>query len=76
MSTEFLNAEAKEETLEEGIHAVEAIIKQMEASDVSLEASFQLYQQGIEKLKNCNEMLDTVEKKMLMLGQNGELNEF
>ena len=76
MSIELDNVEKKGETLEDGIRAVESIIKQMEASDASLEASFHLYQQGIEQLKNCNEMLDAVEKKMLVLGQNGELNEF
>ena len=55
---------------------VEEIIRQMEESEVSLETSFQLYQQGVEKLKTCNMMLDEVEKKMLVLNQNGELSEF
>lgn len=67
---------SQEETLEDAIGQVEAIIKQMEGSDVSLEASFQLYQQGIEKLKNCNEMLDTVEKKMLKMTEDGDLEDF
>ena len=66
----------QEESLEAAIGQVETIIKQMEASDISLDTSFQLYQQGIEKLKNCNEMLDAVEKKMLILGQDGNLSEF
>lgn len=65
-----------EETLEETLEQVEEIIRQMEESQVSLDTSFRLYQQGIEKLKHCNQMLDAVEKKMLILGQNGELSEF
>ena len=50
-------------TLEETLGQVEEIIRQMEESEVSLETSFQLYQQGVEKLKTCNMMLDEVEKK-------------
>ena len=63
-------------TLEETLGQVEEIIRQMEESEVSLETSLQLYQQGVEKLKTCNMMLDEVEKKMLVLNQNGELSEF
>ena len=63
-------------TLEETLGQVEEIIRQMEESEVSLETSFQLYQQGVEKLKTCNMTLDEVEKKMLVLNQNGELSEF
>lgn len=76
MSLEFENTEKKGASLEEAITEVEAIIKQMEASDVSLEDSFKLYQKGIEQLKACNGMLDAVEKQMLIMGQNGDLSEF
>ena len=76
MSLELENTEKKEFSLEESITAVESIIKQMEDSDVSLEDSFKLYQQGIEQLKACNGMLDAVEKQMLIIGQNGDLSEF
>ena len=64
------------ESLETAIGQVETIIKQMEASDIPLETSFQLYQKGIEKLKSCNELLDTVEKRMLVLSQKGDLEDF
>ena len=68
--------ENKQETLEEKLSQIETIIRKMEESDVSLEESFQLYQAGIEQLKNCNQMLDTVEKKMQILNLNGELRDF
>lgn len=72
-----MNIDNKEEkTLEQTFEEIEAIVEQMEAADISLDASFLLYQQGIEKLKSCNQMLDMVEKKMLILGENGELAEF
>ena len=69
-------AENKQETLEEKLSQIEAIIRKMEEPEVSLEESFQLYQAGIEQLKNCNQMLDTVEKKMQILNLNGELCDF
>lgn len=71
-----MDTNGQEKSLETVIGEVEAIIKQMEVSDVPLETSFQLYQQGIEKLKNCNEMLDAVEKKMLVISANGDLEDF
>ena len=69
-------AENTQETLEEKLSQIEAIIRKMEEPEVSLEESFQLYQAGIEQLKNCNQMLDTVEKKMQILNLNGELSDF
>ena len=44
--------------------------------EISLEQSFLLYQSGVEKLKECNVMLDTVEKKMQILNAKGELEDF
>ena len=44
--------------------------------DVSLDDSFALYTEGTKLLKFCNEQLDTVEKKMLVLSEEGELYEF
>lgn len=69
-------AENKEAALEEKLVQIEEIIRKMEEADVTLDMSFQLYQTGIEQLKECNEMLDAVEKKMQILNQNGELREF
>lgn len=69
-------AENKEVTLEEKLAQIEEIIHKMEEPDVSLDASFGLYQAGIEQLKDCNRMLDAVEKKMQILNLNGELSEF
>ena len=55
---------------------LEDILKQMEQPEISLEQSFLLYQSGVEKLKECNVMLDTVEKKMQILNAKGELEDF
>lgn len=68
--------EKQEETLEIKLSQIEEIIYKMEEPEISLEESFRLYQSGIEKLKNCNQMLDEVEKKMQVLNRNGELSDF
>ena len=62
-------------TLEEAFAQIESIIEQMEQPDVSLDTSFALYQQGLGQLKNCNQMLDAVEKKMQILNAEGTLEE-
>lgn len=55
---------------------LEALIGKMEDSDVTLEQSFDLYNRGMELLKKCNQTIDTVEKKVLVLDENGETHEF
>lgn len=61
--------------LEETFLQIEDIIRQMENPEVSLDESFALYQSGVGKLKECNEMLDEVEKKMQILNADGTLGE-
>lgn len=63
-------------SLEETFQQLEQIIARMESPDATLDESFLLYQNGIEKLKQCNTMLDEVEKKMLVLNSEGKLEEF
>ncbi|MGN0352014.1 MAG: exodeoxyribonuclease VII small subunit [Roseburia sp.] len=63
-------------SLEETFRGIEEIIEKMESEDVTLEDSFAFYQKGMEELKNCNQILDQVEKKMQMINANGELEDF
>lgn len=65
----------KEQTLEEIFEELDKIAEQLEETNVSLEDSFQLYHKGMELLKVCNEKIDMVEKKMLILDENGEQHE-
>ena len=66
----------KESSLEELFSEIELILGQLEEKDVSLERSFLLYEEGMKKLKQCNDRIDRVEKKMLVIGGQGELEEF
>ncbi len=63
-------------SLEETFEQIETIIKQLESSEVTLDDSFRLYQAGVEKLKMCNLLLDTVEKKMQVMQADGSLADF
>jgi len=44
--------------------------------ELSLEDSFNLYQEGMELVKCCNRTINDVEKKVLALDENGESHEF
>ena len=48
----------------------------MEESDVTLEHSFDLYNKGMTLLKKCSKTIDEVEKKVLVLDEDGETHEF
>ena len=68
----------EEETfnLEEAFLKLEETIADLEREDITLEQSFKEYQKGMELLKKCNENIDKVEKKVLVLNENGETDEF
>lgn len=63
-------------TLEERFSRLEGIIEQMEDAESTLDASFELYKQGLTEIKAANDMLDNIEKAMMVINQNGELEEF
>ena len=63
-------------TLEEAVLELDALADKLENRETSLEDSFRLYKQGMELLKYCNDKLDTVEKKMLQINEDGSLGEF
>lgn len=66
----------EEKNLEEIFENLENTIKTMEEEEISLEESFRLYHQGMDMLKACNDKIDKVEKKMLLLDEEGEEHEF
>ena len=68
--------ENQKASLEETFQELSMIIEKMQEREVTLEESVSLYEQGIRKLKLCNEKIDSVEKKMLLLNQQGELEAF
>lgn len=68
--------EKQEQTLEEAFADLDSIVERLESGELSLEASFQTYQRGMELLKECSKKVDLVEKKVLQIDEDGELREF
>ena len=62
-------------TLEETLAALEDVLAVLEDPSTPLEASFEAYQKGMKLLKECEERIDLVEKKVIMLGEEGENGE-
>ncbi|MFW5669706.1 MAG: exodeoxyribonuclease VII small subunit [Acetivibrio ethanolgignens] len=46
---------------------MEGVLKELEREEISLEDSFRLYNEGMKLLKSCNDMIDKVEKKLVVL---------
>ena len=73
---EIKNTQEEELSLEEAFQELDILAQKLEDRETSLEDSFLLYQQGMELLKFCNGKLDTVEKKMLQMNEDGTFSEF
>ena len=63
-------------TIEEVFQELDTLAAMLEDSETSLEDSFRFYKEGMELLKYCSDKLDTVEKKMLQMDEDGTLREF
>ena len=66
----------EEISLEEAFRMLDEITRSLEKEDISLEDSFSAYKKGMDLLKICNDKIDQVEKKVLVLNEEGGLDEF
>lgn len=64
------------QTLNELLEQLDEVMEKMEDTDISLEESFYLYETGMKMLKQCNDKIDAVEKKVLLLDKEGNEHEF
>lgn len=64
-------------SFEEKMKKLEEIATELEKGDLDLDTSVSKFEEGMKISKECNEMLEKVEKKITMLikGENGELAE-
>ncbi len=67
--------EKKELTLEESFEAIEAVIEKLEDEETPLEEAFNQYKQGMELIKQSNELIDRVEKQVIILGEEETADE-
>ena len=65
----------EERTLQEMLQTLDEQIRALESEDISLEDSFLVYEQGMKLIKECNDKIDRVEKKVLELNADGTLQE-
>ena len=71
-----MTEETRQPSLEENFARLEELIGQLDRDDIPLEEAFKAYSQGMMVLKQCNDQIDRVEKQVLKLNGEGQLEEF
>ena len=59
----------KERSIEESIEILNNILISMDKPDVSLEKSFELYNEGVQIVKELNDKLSEVESKLTVVNE-------
>ena len=57
---------------ESAIGELETIVKTLEAGDLSLERSLQLFERGVQLSRYCHTRLEDAERRIEILNQSGE----
>jgi len=57
--------------MEEAFDRLNELLGQMESEEHSLEETFRLYQEGLGLVKYCGGKIDTIEKQLIILEENG-----
>lgn len=68
--------ENKNISIEEALEELNGIMEALEDNEKTLEEAFGLYEEGVKLVKFCNEKIDAVEKKLIVLSEEGEEDEF
>lgn len=58
---------------EAAIAELETVVKKLEEGDLTLEASLQLYERGIQLSRFCHARLEDAERRIEVLNERGEL---
>ena len=64
------------QSIEDMMGTLDQVIGELESGRFSLEESFAYYEKGLHLIKNLSNKIDMVEKKCLVLEENGETHEF
>lgn len=62
----------KELNFEGSLKALETIVEQLEAGDLSLESSLEAFERGIKLTRDCQQHLSSAEQKISMLVGEGD----
>lgn len=63
-------------SLDEVLAQVEHCVSQLENPQISLEDAFRYYEEGIRRLRTCNDKVVQIEQKMQVINSKGELEDF
>ena len=66
----------EELTLEEAFERLDEMMEALEDRETSLDDSFLIYQKGMELIRQCGNKIDLVEKKVLVMDEEGDISEF
>ena len=66
---------AKSATIEESFGKLDKIVSQLEDGSLSMNEAFKLYKEGVQLVNNCNNMLDKVEKQLVVLNGSEETDD-
>lgn len=66
---------AKSATIEESFEKLDKIVSQLEDGGLSMNEAFKLYKEGVQLVNNCNNMLDKVEKQLVVLNGSEETDD-
>jgi len=60
-------------TYEQALERLEQVVRDLERGDLPLDASLELFQEGVELTRLCSQLLDEAERKIekLTLDENG-----
>lgn len=63
-----------EQSFEDALARLEAVVRELEQGDLSLEQALTLFEEGIRLTRFCNQKLEEAEGKIkLLLQENGEI---
>lgn len=66
---------AKSATIEESFEKLDKIVSQLGDGSLSMNEAFKLYKEGVQLVNNCNNMLDKVEKQLVVLNGSEETDD-
>lgn len=65
-------ATKKKVSIEENLERLDSIIEQLEQEDTTLTESMKVYSEGVGLIKDCEQMLDKVEKQIIELTKESD----
>ncbi|MBE5937527.1 MAG: exodeoxyribonuclease VII small subunit [Lachnospiraceae bacterium] len=60
----------KQDSLEESFEKLNNILTELDTPGISLESSFEKYDEGLKLIKECKEKLDMYEKKLIQINES------